>query len=127
MRRIRQPFHTTEGLLLTVTAWEALIVAFMGTFSATGPLAWLNVPARMGIVLDEAGKAGRIIMLYHALAVPFVAALVYFILDALPFDERTPRLVRPAITVGYMLTSVGGLGFAYFGGERSPTASFWWD
>jgi len=117
MRRIRQLFYTTEGLLLTVTAWEALIVAFMGTFSATGPLAWLDVPAHLGIVLDEAGKAGRVIMLYHALAVPFVAALVYFILDALPFDERTPRLVRPAITVGYMLTSVGGLGFAYLSGS----------
>ena len=86
MRRIRQLFHTTEGLLFTVTAWEALIVAFMGTFSATGPLAWLNLPARLGIALDEAGKIGRVIMLYHALALPFVAALVYFMLDALPFE-----------------------------------------
>ncbi|OQY19784.1 MAG: hypothetical protein B6I34_09200 [Anaerolineaceae bacterium 4572_32.1] len=117
MRRIRQLFHTTEGLLFTVTAWEALIVAFMGTFSATGPLAWLNLPARLGIALDEAGKIGRVIMLYHALALPFVAALVYFMLDALPFEEKYPRLVRPAITAGYMLTSVGGLSFAYFGGS----------
>jgi hypothetical protein len=115
-QRLRQLVHSSEGLLLVVTAWEALIVAFMGTFSATGPLAGLNLPARLGIVLDEAGKVGRAIMLYHALAVPFVAALVYLILDALPFDEKTPRLVRPTVTAGYMLTSVGGLGFAYLGG-----------
>jgi hypothetical protein len=116
MQRLRQLVHSSEGLLLIVTAWEALIVAFMGTFSATGPLAGLNLPARLGIVLDEAGKVGRVIMLYHALAIPFVAALVYLILDVLPFDEKTPRLVRPTVTAGYMLTSVGGLGFAYLGG-----------
>lgn len=114
-KRIRWLFNSPEGLLLTVTGWEALIVVFMSTFSPTGPLAWLDVPARLGIGLDEAGKAGRAIMLYHSLAIPFVAALVYFILDLLSFDEHVPRLVRPTITVGYMLTSVGGLGFGYFG------------
>lgn len=111
----RDRFTTTERSLLFVTAWEALIVAVMGTFSATGPLAGLDLPARLGIVLGDDGQVGRIIMLYHALAVPFVAALVYLILDRLPFDERVPGLVRPAITAGYMLTSVGGLGFGYFG------------
>ena len=115
-QRLRQLVHSSEGLLLIVIAWEALIVAFMATFSATGPLAGLDLPARLGIVLDEAGKVGRVIMLYHALAVPFVAALVYLILDALPFDEKTPHLVRPTVTAGYLLTSVGGLGFAYLGG-----------
>lgn len=108
-------FTASERLLLLVTAWEALIVAVMGTFSATGPLAGLDLPACFGIVLGTEGQVGRIVMLYHALAVPFVAALVYLILDWLPFDERVPRLVRPAITAGYMLTSIGGLGFGYFG------------
>lgn len=105
----------TERLLLLVTAWETVIVAFMSTFSPTGPLAGLDLPARLGIVLSNDGRVARIIMLYHALAVPFVAALVYLILDRLSLDERVSRLVRPTITVGYMLTSLGGLGFAYFG------------
>ncbi len=108
-------FATTPGLLLLVTAWEALIVAFMSIFSATGPLAALDLPARLGLELDAADRVGRIIMLYHALAVPFVAALVYLILDRLPLGDRYPRAIRPAITAGYMLTSVGGLGFGYFG------------
>ncbi|MBC7223654.1 MAG: hypothetical protein H5T59_05180 [Anaerolineae bacterium] len=112
-QRIRNLFTTTEGLLLVVTGWEALAVAFLSLFS--GPMAAWGVPARLGLALDPAGRVGRIIMLYHALAVPLVAALVYLMLDALPFDARTPRLVRPAITVGYMLASGGAIAFAYFG------------
>ena len=111
-QRIQRLFTTTEGLLLVVTGWEALAVAFLSLFS--GPLAAWGVPARLGLALDPAGRVGRIIMLYHALAVPFVAALVYLMLDALPFDERTPRLVRPAITAGYFLASGGAIAFAYF-------------
>ncbi len=102
---------TTESLLWAVTAWEALLVVLLSPLSATGPLAGLGLADRLG--LDEAGRVGRIVMLYHSLAVPFVAALVYLILDALPFDEHTPRRVRPAITAGYLLTSIGGLSFAY--------------
>ncbi len=114
-KRLRALFNTTEGLLLSVTVWEAVLVALLGTLSATGPLAGLDIPARLGIALDESGKAGRLIMLYHSLAVPFVAALVYFILDLLDFDGRTRHTVQTTVTVGYVLTSSGGLGFAYLG------------
>jgi hypothetical protein len=115
-KRTQRPFTSTEILLLLVTGWETLIVILMSTFSATGPLAWLDAPARLGIRLDEVGRVGRIVMLYHSSAIPFVAALVYLILDLLPFEDQILRLVRPTITVGYALSSVGGLGFAYFGG-----------
>jgi hypothetical protein len=112
---VRWLFGTTQGLLLVVTAWDALLVALLSPFSGSGPLAGLDLLSRLGLVLDEAGRVGRIIMLYHSLAVPFVAALVYFILDLLPFEKRFPRLVRPTITAGYMLASAGGIGFAYLG------------
>jgi hypothetical protein len=114
VQRTRQLFSSTEGLLIVVTAWETLIVTSLSIFS--GPLADLGLPARLGLPVGEVGRVGRIIMLYHALAIPFVASLVYFILDLFSFEERYPRIVRPTITVGYMLTSVGGVGFAYFGG-----------
>jgi hypothetical protein len=65
----------------------------MSTFSATGPLKWVDAPARLGITLDEAGRVGRVIMLYHSLAISFVAALVYFILDLLPFEKQVLRQV----------------------------------
>jgi hypothetical protein len=116
-RRIRWLFGTTPGLLLVVTAWDALLVALLSPFSGSGPLAGLDLLSRLGLGLDEGRRVGRIIMLYHSLAVPFVAALVYFILDLLPFgnEKRFLRLVRPTITVGYMLASAGGIGFAYLG------------
>jgi len=110
MRQTRSLF-TTPSLLFLVTAWEALLVVLLSPLSATGPLAGLGLADRLG--LDEAGRVGRIVMLYHSLAVPFVAALVYLILDALPFEPRISQSVRPAVTAGYLLTSVGGLSFAY--------------
>lgn len=104
----------TEALLLIVTLWEAALVILLSPLSATGPLAGLGVAARLG--LNEAGRVGRIIMLYHSLAIPFVAALVYFLLDLFPVSPRKADLIRPTVTVGYMLTSLGGIGFAYLGG-----------
>ena len=104
---------STKGLLVLVTAWETLLVLLLSPLSGSGPLAGLHLPDLLG--LEAANYVGRVIMLYHALAMPLVAALVYLILDVLPFDERIPRVVRPAITAGYLLTSLGGLGFAYLG------------
>jgi len=112
-QRIRWLFSSIEGSLLIVTTWDALVIAFLSIFS--GPAAGLGLPARLGLTLNEADRVGRIIMLYHSLAVPFVAVLVYFILDLVPFDEKFPRIVQPTITMGYMLTSVGGIGFGYLG------------
>jgi len=63
IQRLRQLFTTTEGLLLVVTGWEALFVAFLSLFS--GPLASLELPARLGFVLPEAERVGRIVMVYH--------------------------------------------------------------
>ena len=59
-------------------------------------------------------------MLYHSLAIPFVAALVYLILDQVPMGSeeeagKVRRSIVVPITVGYMLTSLGGMTFAYGG------------
>jgi hypothetical protein len=65
--------------------------------------------------LPEAERVGRIVMVYHALAIPFVAAITYMILDLVPTTEELARAVRRAITPGYILVSIGGLVFAYLG------------
>lgn len=103
--------NSTKTLLWFVTAWTALLVVLLSPLSATGPLTGLGLAQRLG--LDEAGRVGRIVMLYHSLSIPFVAALVYLILDFLPFDGRYSHSIQPAITAGYLLTSIGGLSFAY--------------
>ncbi len=54
-------------------------------------------------------------MLYHSLAMPFLASLVYLILARLDMPEQIAQDIRPTITAGFLLTSIGGLTFAYLG------------
>jgi hypothetical protein len=81
----------------------------------------LGLAGLFGVDLSEVGRVGRIIMLYHSLAMPFVAALVYLILDQVPLakddavDGRRRHAIVVPITAGYMLTSWGGMTFAYGG------------
>ena len=123
MKRIRSVanhlFGSLPGLLLVAVAWDALLLASLSPFS--GPLQPLGLASLLGVNLSDSARVGRIIMLYHSLAMPFMAALVYLILDQVPLaaDEATNRRkghsVIVPITAGYMLASVGGMTFAYGG------------
>ncbi|OQY19879.1 MAG: hypothetical protein B6I34_09080 [Anaerolineaceae bacterium 4572_32.1] len=110
LKRLDYLTRSTRGLLLMATAWDALIVASLGMLS--GPMQEI---IHLPITLVDAERVGRIIMLYHALAVPFMAAVTYLILDMVPTTEKLARTIRQAITPGYMLVSLGGLTFAYLG------------
>ncbi len=116
---LRRLFGTLPGLMIVVTAWEALIVASLSPFS--GPLRPLGLAELFNLDLSDAHQVGRIIMLYHSLAIPLVAALVYLILDRAPMgtshdeESRARRSIAVPVTAGYMLTSVGGMTFAYGG------------
>jgi hypothetical protein len=115
---INRLFGSLPGLLVVVVVWETLIVVSLAPFS--GPLRFLGLAGLLGLDFGDAHRVGRIIMLYHSLAIPFVAALVYLVLDQMPIvspEDRAARhrsIVVP-ITVGYMLTSIGGMTFAYGG------------
>ncbi len=112
-------FGSLPGLLLVVVAWDAFIIASLSMFS--GPVRGLGLADLLGIDLSDANRVGRIIMLYHSLAIPFIAALVYLVLDRLPFgsspeeERRIRRSITAPVTIGYMLTSIGGMTFAYAG------------
>ena len=125
MQRLRtllnRLFGTLPGLMLVAVAWDALIVATLAPFS--GPLQGLGLAELLRLDFSDAHRVGRIIMLYHSLAIPFVAALVYLVLDQVPIGssggensgQGLPKAVRSIvtpITVGYMLTSIGGMTFA---------------
>ncbi|MEJ2733675.1 MAG: hypothetical protein P8189_08945, partial [Anaerolineae bacterium] len=92
-------FGSLPGLLVVAVAWDALIVASLAPFS--GPLQPLGLAELLGIDLSDAQRVGRIIMLYHSLAMPFVAALVYLILDQVPTasDEAAAKRKRHSIAV----------------------------
>jgi hypothetical protein len=106
------------GLMALAVAWDALLVASLAPFS--GPLRPLGLAGLLGLDLGDAERVGRIIMLYHSLAMPFVAALVYLVLDQVPMgtpeeEARTRRSIAVPVTLGALLASVGGMTFAYGG------------
>jgi hypothetical protein len=116
-RVILRLFGSLPGLLLVAVAWDSLIVVSLAPFS--GPLRSLGLANLLGVDLSDPHRVGRIIMLYHSLAMPFVAALVYLVLDQLPMgsspeeEKRIHRSIVVPITAGYMLTSIGGMTFGY--------------
>jgi hypothetical protein len=117
-RVIQRLFGSLPGLLILVVAWDALIVGSLSLFS--GPVRGLGLAELLSVDLSDVHRAGRIIMLYHSLAIPFVAALVYLVLDQVPMgppekEKDVRRSIVVPITAGYMLTSLGGMTFAYGG------------
>ncbi len=118
LSRIAAAFGSLPGLMVLAVAWDALLVVSLAPFS--GPLRPLGLAGMLGLDLGDAHRVGRIIMLYHALAVPFVAALVYLVLDQVPTgspeqEARVRRSIVVPVTLGAALASVGGMTFAYGG------------
>ncbi len=110
-------FRSTKGLVLTAIAMISLITAVWGTLS--GPMVeWgvRDITVRLlGMDLEPAQREGRIIMLYHTIAIAVVAIEVYFITSIVPMKKHQQRSINATITVGYLTVMIFGLWFAYFG------------
>jgi len=110
-------FRSTKGLVLVAMALIALTTAIWGMLS--GPMADLgirDVVVRLtGMLLKPEEREGRIIMLYHAIAMAIVAIEVYIITTLVPMKATQRTNINATITVGYLAAMVGGLGFGYFG------------
>jgi len=115
--RLRYLFGSTKGLVLTALGITALVTAVWGMLS--GPLAEWGVREvvvrTLGMRLVEAEREGRLVSLYHSLAMPVVAVLTYFITEIVAMKERQRWNINATVTAGYLAAMVGGLGFAYFG------------
>src|SRR5512136_3284346 len=115
--RFNYLFKSTKGLILVAIAMIALETAIFGMLS--GPMAELGVrdfmvrALRMDLV--QAEREGRIIILYHSIAMAVVAIETYMITSLLKMKEFYKTAVRVLITVGYLLAMVFGMGFAYWG------------
>ena len=115
--RIKFLFTTTRGLVLINIGIISIVVAVFGTLS--GPLKeWgfgAIVERILGMELHPTEREGRIVMLYHSIAITFTALLVYLITHVVEFKKREITNIRTSITVGYLLVVIFGLGFAYWG------------
>lgn len=115
--RFNYLFRSTRGLILVGIALISVTVAIWGTMS--GPLDELGIGAitvrLLGMRIVEAEREGRIIILYHSIAMAVVAIETYMITAALPMKKDEQVRINGTITVGYITALVCGLIFAYFG------------
>ena len=116
-QRFNYLFRSTKGLILVAIAMIALATAFFGMLS--GPLAEFGVRdfvvRTFGLDMDAMEREGRIIILYHALAMTVVAIETYLITSLQPMKADEQVRINSTITVGYLCALVFGLAFAYWG------------
>ena len=116
-KRLTYLFSSTKGLALVGIAVLSLVTATWGMLS--GPMVeWgvKDVVVRLlGMDLIQAEREGRIIMLYHTIAMTVVAIEVYFITSIVPMKKHQQTTINATITIGYMLSILFGLVFGYFG------------
>ena len=115
--RFNYLFNSTKGLILVAIAMVAVVTAVFGMLS--GPMAELGVREAvvkaLGMKLVQAEREGRIIILYHSIAMAIVAIEVYMINSLLKITPFFKTAINAIITVGYLTTMIFGMGFAYFG------------
>ena len=110
-------FRSTKGLILVAIALIALVTAIWGMIS--GPMAEFGVRdfviRTFGMDIVEAEREGRIILLYHAIAMAVVAIEVYIITEMVPMKKHQQTNINAIITFGYIFSLIFGLLFGYFG------------
>jgi hypothetical protein len=115
--RLSYLFGSTKGLILVAVAMIAIVTAVWGMLS--GPMAELGVREvvvrLLGMDMVQAEREGRIIILYHSIAMAVIAIETYMITGLLKMKAFYKTAITVLITVGYMVTMIFGLGFAYFG------------
>jgi hypothetical protein len=115
--RFNYLFNSTKGLILVAIAMVAIETAVWGMLS--GPMAEMGVREivvkALGMDLVQAEREGRIIILYHSIAMAIVAIETYMITSLLKMKAFFKTAINALITVGYLVTMVFGMGFAYFG------------
>jgi len=115
--RFNYLFGSTKGLILVAIAMIGIVTAVWGMLS--GPMAEMGVRdvvvELLGMDMVQAEREGRIIILYHSIAMAVIAIEVYMITSLLKMKSFFKTTIRVLITVGYIMAMIFGLGFAYFG------------
>lgn len=110
-------FGSTKGLILVAIAMIGIVTATWGMLS--GPMAEMGVREvvikLLGMEIVQSEREGRIIILYHSIAMAVIAIETYMITGLLKMKEFFKTAINAIITLGYILTMIFGMGFAYFG------------
>jgi hypothetical protein len=115
--RFNYLFGSTKGLILVAIAMIGIVTATWGMLS--GPMAEMGVREivikALGMDIVQTEREGRIIILYHSIAMAIVAIETYMVTGLLKMKQFFKTAINAIITVGYILTMTFGMGFAYFG------------
>jgi len=115
--RLNYLFSSTKGLILVAMSMIAIEVALFGMLS--GPMAEMGVRdfvvRVMNMDLVQAEREGRMIILYHSIAMAMIAIETYMVTDLIKMKSFYKTAVRVLITIGYLLVMVFGMIFAYWG------------
>ncbi len=115
--RSKYLFGSTKGLILVAIVMIAIETAVWGMLS--GPMAELGVREvvvrTLGMDMVQAEREGRIIILYHSIAMAVVAIETYMINSLLKMKPFFKTAINTLITVGYIFAMIFGMAFAYFG------------
>lgn len=115
--RFNYLFGSTKGLILVAIAMVGIVTAVWGMLS--GPMAEMGVREVViklfGMKIVQAEREGRIVILYHSIAMAIIAIETYMITSLLKMKPFFKIAINAIITVGYILTMIFGMGFAYFG------------
>jgi hypothetical protein len=115
--RFNYLFNSTKGLILVAIAMVGIVTAVWGMLS--GPMAELGVREivikALGMKIVQAEREGRIIILYHSIAMAIIAIETYMITGLLKMKPFFRTAINATITVGYLTTMIFGMSFAYFG------------
>jgi hypothetical protein len=110
-------FRSTRGLTLVAIAVVSVMTALWGMLS--GPMVEWGirdvVVQLFGMQLVQAEREGRIIMLYHTIAMTIIAIEVYIITEIIPMKRHEQTIINATITVGYLTAVIFGMAFAYWG------------
>ncbi|MFA5536378.1 MAG: hypothetical protein WDA53_04335 [Bacillota bacterium] len=115
--RLKYLFTTTKGLILMAIAFIGIIAAVWGTLS--GPLAEIGVKDitidLLNMDMIEKEREGRLVMMYHSIAMIVCAICAYLITSHVPMKKGYKTLINNLATFSYMIIMVFGFGFAYWG------------
>jgi len=119
--RLEYLFMSTKGLVLMAIGIIALVTVVWGTLS--GPMAEWGVKDvvvdLLGMDLVHAEREGRLVMLYHTIAMAMVAITVYLITDNVKIRRANAAMINSTVTAGYLISMFFGLGYAYFGHNQT--------
>ncbi|MFX0012974.1 MAG: hypothetical protein ACFFB2_04035 [Promethearchaeota archaeon] len=104
---------TFKGMITFTIVWEFCIILFLSTFSEPIKLVLGQPLFPITLDPDPIEKAGRLVMIYHSIAVPFIATCTYFVMEIMDVREKLKSRIKFPLFFGSILASANAVLFTY--------------